>query len=489
MRIQSIKNNIVTPNNFLQSDKKETQKIDSQRNTHMSNPNLNRFDNYMAMLNRAKISFKGYYGDQQPAKKLFWNLTGRNDVYEDNWTNEHLYQVGYKKWVNASPNELLKRTPEQAMQSILTIVKPPFQYPGIPPCIYSPNYGDKWGRHANYIEINPRAIAKYDNGKVSEGLFQVMKLLPAIPPSPRSFANCILLSQVFPSTYGDGYMDGNGLYTANLHTGISRNLTSPGLYCKMGEDEQVKAFNDLAHLMGFKTGARMPLSAGQLQVQGRGFDWWKDERAYIDACKNLVDLGFDAIYFDSAKHVIDYNGYCGVGALPDFYQMQRITEAVRRETGRGDLAFIGEKCNDEYAYKEMGLTAGTHWGQADDFGSVLWESRKQKGNRDYAGGPEVSNDNDYGDIRYEQRLNRISNCLFGYDHIADKLPTYMQINDILPLSNYTNTHEQMERIKAMRGSDAWTECERHWDGIFNTDWPAQNYRNDAYHLFEHVMFR
>lgn len=483
-----IKNNIVTPNNFLQS-KKDNKKIDSQRNTLMSNPNFTRFDNYLAMLNKTQISFKGYYGDPQPAKKLFWNLTGRNDVYEDNWTNEHLYQVGFKKWVNASPNELLKRTPEQAMQSILTLTKPNDQYPGIPPCIYPPNYGDKWGRHANYIEINPRAIAKYENGKISEGLIQVMKLLPAIPPSPQSFANCIVLSQVFPSTYGDGYMDGNGLYTANLHTGISNNLTSPGLYGKMGADEQVKAFNDLAHLMGFKTATRMPLSAGQLQVQGRGFDWWKDERAYIDACKNLIELGFDAIYFDSAKHVIDYNGYCGVGALPDFCQMQRITNAVRSELGRSDIAFIGEKCNDEYAFKEMGMTAGTHWGQADDFGSVLWESRKQKSNREYAGGPEVSNDNDCGGIWYEQRLNRIANCLFGYDHIADKLPTYMQINDILPLSNYTNTHEQMERVKEMNGSDAWTECERHWDGIFNTDWPAQNYRNDVYHLFEHVMYR
>ena len=480
--------NVVTQNGFLQNKTKN--KISNETcNKNVSSLESRKFDNYIAMLNKSQISFKGYYGDPQPAKKLFWNLTGRNEVYEDNWTNEHLYQVGYKKWVNASPNELLKRTPEQAMQSILTLTKPDNQYPGIPPCIYPPNYGDKWGRHANYIEINPRAIAKYENGKVSEGLIQAMKLLPAIPPSPKSFANCIVLSQVFPSTYGDGYMDGNGLYTANLHTGISNNLTSPGLYGKMGADEQVKAFNDLAHLMGFKTAARMPLSAGQLQVKGRAFDWWKDERAYIDACKNLIELGFDGIYFDSAKHVVDYNGYCGVGSLPDYYQMQRITHAVRTELGRNDIAFIGEKCNDEYTYKEIGMTAGTDWGKADDYGSVIWESRKQRGNREYAGGPEVSNDNDYGGIWYEQRLNRLANCLFGYDNTADKLPTYMQINDILPLSNYTNTHEQMERVKEMNGSDAWTECERHWDGIFNTDWPAQNYRNDVYHIFEHVMYR
>lgn len=55
------------------------------------------FDANRAALNKSLISFKGYYGDSQPLKKLFWISTGRNDVYEDNWTNNHLYQVGTKK--------------------------------------------------------------------------------------------------------------------------------------------------------------------------------------------------------------------------------------------------------------------------------------------------------------------------------------------------------------------------------------------------------
>lgn len=67
------------------------------------------FDMNRAMLNKSLISFKGYYGDPQPLKKLFWISTGRNDVYEDNWTKDHLYQVGIKKWVNAHPAELLKQ--------------------------------------------------------------------------------------------------------------------------------------------------------------------------------------------------------------------------------------------------------------------------------------------------------------------------------------------------------------------------------------------
>ena len=80
MKVQTIKYNNVTPNNFLQSYKKDNNKIDSQRNIHISNPNVEGFADYQAMLNKSGISFKGYYGDQQPAKKLFWHLTGRNDV-------------------------------------------------------------------------------------------------------------------------------------------------------------------------------------------------------------------------------------------------------------------------------------------------------------------------------------------------------------------------------------------------------------------------
>lgn len=454
----------------------------------LENTNFSIYDKQKSLLNRMNISFKGYFGDQQPLKKLFWNLTGRNDIYEDNWTKEHIYQVGTKKWVNASPAELIKRTPEQTIQSVCTITKPEFQYPGIPSCIMSPNYGDKWGRHANYIEFNPRVLAKYENGRISEGLFGVMKMLPAVPTSPNSFANCIVLSQLYPSIYCDGVSGADSLYCTNLHCGISRNLTSDGLYGKMGADEQVKAFNDMAHLLGFKTGFRMPLSAGQLRVQGRPFDWYKDEKAFIDACTWAIELGFDSIYFDSAKHIIEYDGYAGIGTLPNKAQMSYILYKIRENTGRHDIAFIGEKCSNNYAYKEMGLTAGTDWGKADNFDSVLYETRNQSYSNEYAAGPEVSNDNDYGEASFETRLNRIKSCLYGYDYMGNKLPTYMQMHDIFPLSPYTNTHELMMLPKQMT-SNAWTECERHWDGIFNTSAAADNYRNNVYHEFEYVMYR
>lgn len=453
------------------------------------------YDAGLCALNKCFINFKSYNGDQQPLKKLFYNIAKRDTVYEDDVTNQHLYQVGTKKWVNIQPNELLKRPMEETLQSILTLTKPPAQYPGIPPCIMSPKIGgdesDKWGRHANYIEINPRIVAKYENGRLSEGLFGVMKLMTALPPSSDKIANCIVLSQLYPSFYNDGSIDNDGLYRVRMHEGISNNLTSEGLYAKMGADEQVKAFNDAAHLMGFKTGMRMPLSEGQLKIHDENFDWWHEghERSFIDACKWAIELGFDSIYFDSAKHVANPDGYRGQGKVPDFFQMQRITKTIRDETGRNDLSFVGEKCNDDDVYRRMGINAGTDWGKADDFESVRWESQKQAPNRDYAGGPEVSNDNDLGWISYEDRINRTKSCLFANDCVENKLPTYFQINDFFPLNSDTNTHSLMEYPFQAKNSGAWTECERHWDGIFNNEWYARNYTQAIYHEFEHAMYR
>lgn len=433
------------------------------------------------------ISFKGYHGDIQPAKKLFYHLTGRNSVYEDNWTKSHLYEVGIKKWINARPADLLKRTAEQAIQSICTIIKPNNQYPGIPSYIPTPNFGDKWGRNANYIEINPRILAKFEDNKATEGLLQTLKILPAIPTSSNKIANCIILSQLYPTLHADGYNNAGSLYCTNLHNGISKTLVSDNLRGKLGEDEQVKAFNDLAHIMGFKTGIRMPLSSGQLKVQNQDFNWFTHEKAYIDACCWAIELGFDAIYFDSAKHIIDKNGYIGVGNLPNRNQMAYILYEIRQKTNRNDIAFIGEKCNNEQIYKEMGFTAGTDWGKADNFKSVKWEAEKQRHSYEYASGPEVSNDNDNGALCFESRLYRINSCLFGYNNINEKLPTYMQLHDILPLSPYTNTHDLMLQAKQMEGSKAWTKCERHWDGVFNNSVEANKYKNRVYNIFENFI--
>ncbi len=456
-----------------------TQIMPMQKNQFSERPQVKNTNYSVPFMN-----FTGYYGDKQPVKKLYWITDHKTIPEHDDWTDRHIYQCGYKKWINASPEEVLKRTPAETINSIMTLAGKQ----RIPGYIPTPDiHGDNWGRYANYIEINPRLIAKYENGKVSDGLLSTMKILTLLPASKDLVPNCIILSQLYPSFYGDGTTHDETLYHINLHSGISKNLTARGLDYKMGDDEQVKAFNDLAHLLGFKTGIRMPLSSGQLNVKGNAFSWKKHEKAFIDACVWAIELGFDSIYFDSAKHIIDINGYCGIGDLPNKEQMAYILHKIREQTGRNDLSFIGEKCSDNPVYQQMGFTAGTHWGDSINIEHVKHEARKQAHSYNYAAGPEVSNDNDYGEKTLEERLIRLNSCLFGYESPNDKLPSFMQINDILPLSPYINTHQMMEHTIQMNGSDAWTECERHWDGIFRNDNDARNYTRQVYQIFSNFI--
>ena len=63
----------------------------------------------------------------------------------------------------------------------------------------------------------------------------------------------------------------------------------------------------------------------------------------------------------------------------------------------------------------------------------------------------------------------------------------MQLHDIMPLSPFYNTHDAMMKTLQMCGSNAWTECERHWDGAFNNSSEATKYRNQVYSIFENVI--
>ena len=63
----------------------------------------------------------------------------------------------------------------------------------------------------------------------------------------------------------------------------------------------------------------------------------------------------------------------------------------------------------------------------------------------------------------------------------------MQLTDIFPLSPYTNTHEQMMHAKEMQDSNAWTECERHWDKIFASGQEADNHRNNVNNIFKNII--
>jgi len=449
--------------------------------------------NCLAQYNKAFINFKGAYsGDMMPAKKLFWVVTGRNHIYRDDDINNSAWRVetecGQKAWSTYSPWDLLKRTPEQAIQAICTLNN---TY-NIPDYIGTPNYGDNWGRRANYIEINPRLLAKPSEGyRMSEGLLNTIKLLPAIPPSTRSIPNCILLSQIYPTMngYGDGYTSDVGIYCVDFKSGISKSLTSEALEragYRMSDEEQVKAFNDLAHFRGFKTGARLPISEGQMSIQGHPFNWDKDWDTYIDACCDLVNLGFDCIYIDSGKHVGNWQmeHYQGVGRVPEFHQMQYITNEVRRRTGRGDIAFVAEKTDTHPRYEEMGYTAGTDWGVADDFNNLIHEYEKQAWNTRYAAGPIISDDNDNGAMSYEQRLNRTRNALHCFADTNSKLPVYFQMHDILPLSEYLNTHQTMMES---RNTSTNGTVESHYDNIFSHSDAARNHTMDVYREFESIM--
>ena len=231
----------------------------------------------------------------------------------------------------------------------------------------------------------------------------------------------------------------------------------------------------------------MLLPSGQISVKGEPFNWAKHEKAYIDACIWGLELGFDAIYFDSAKHIIDKNGYCGVGDLPNKEQMAYILYKIREQTGRNDISFIGEKCDDRQIFKEMGFTAGTNWSNPDNIDSIKWDSEQQAFSKEYAAGVEVSNDNDTGNLDYQTRINRINNCLFGFNDINNKLPTFMQIHDFMPLSPEVNTHDLLLRPIQKTNSESWTECERHWDKIFAGGQGADNHRNNVNNIFKNII--
>ena len=155
---------------------------------------------------------------------------------EDNKLSKNFYWENYafhgissaynKRWLgNIVPADVLKLSVKQAIEIIATLSESGVFYDKFPNHIETPNYGDKWGRSANYIEINNRAIATMDNGCTCSGILGAIKLLTAIPPSAKSFANCIILSQIFPNIYGDGYNkspdEENSVYGLKLNIGYS----------------------------------------------------------------------------------------------------------------------------------------------------------------------------------------------------------------------------------------------------------------------------
>ena len=424
-------------------------------------------------------------------------------LHYDKWSAKHAYRALndgiLKQWIsNILPCELLKRSIKKTVESIVTLCECTTFYRKFPDEIHTPDYSDNWGRLANYIEINNRAIAQMQGNICRKGLLSAIKLLPAIPPSAKSWANCVILSQIWPNIYGDGYnkqpWEENSIYGIKLGIGYSENIIDYEKADKISPEEQFQAFNDLAHFRGLKTGFRTIISEDQLKVsrhykEDENFRWSNPEHTelYINEMVKVVNTGFEAIFVDSAKHIggYDMQNYTGVGALPGYQQMQYITDEIRRRSGCTTLSFVGEKSSDDFErYKQMGLNAGTAFIPVDDFENVKYWSTKLKYSRNYAPGVEVSNDNTEGGTTYETRLHRIRNCLFGFEYASDKLPSFMQTEDLFPLRYDTNTHHLMmcNPSYSLDGT-----AQSHWQELFAKD-DGRFYNHQVGEIFAHALF-
>ena len=390
--------------------------------------------------------------------KLLKALDEDTKLVPDTWTQDRMYISGIKKWIgNIVPVELLSRTVKDAINSIVTMCECYQFYDEFPDEILTPNYGDNWGRIANYIEINNRAIAEMKENICSKGILSTIKLLPAIPPSAKSWANCVILSQIFPNIYGDGFNKGlneeNSIYGIKLNAGYSSNIIDFSIADKISPEEQFIAFNDIAHFHGLKTGFRTVISADQIKIAhpysyDEVFSWDnpEHEELWINESVKLMNLGFEAMFVDSAKHIgyYDMGNYTGVGALPGFEQTQRMFNEIRKRSGKTTISIIGEKTSCDFGrFHTLGFTTGTAFINADNYEAVKKKSYELKYQRDYAPGVDVSDDNDTGGRSYQDRINRINTALFAYEYPSDKLASFMQMEDIFPLRYDTNTHHLM----------------------------------------------
>ena len=430
--------------------------------------------------------------------KLLDALGHNTTLHYDKWAFEHKFTAGMKSWLgDILPSEILERTVKKAVESLVTINQSGIFYREFPAEIETPNYGDNWGVRANYIEINNRTIAEMHDEKCRNGILSSIKILPAIPPSAKSWANCIILSQIFPNIYGDGYnkspQEENSIYGIKLGVGYSKNIIDFEIIEKITPQEQFKAFNDLAHFHGLKTGFRTVISADQIKVvQPNGdditFSWENQDHVnlFLESHIELINTGFEAIFIDSAKHIggYDMENYTGVGALPSYEQMQYIIHEIRSRTGNTHLSFVGEKSSGDFErYKNLGLSTGTGFIDPNDFHTVRDEAINYKYSDSYSPGVEVSNDNDTGGRSYEERLHRINNSLFAYEYPSDKLASFMQMEDLFPLRYDTNTHHLM-MTNPSYSIDKTPES--HWENLFTKD-DGRAYNKAVGELFVHAL--
>ena len=84
--------------------------------------------------------------------KLLKSLNYDTKLKMDDWTIQHQFVSGMRKWIaNIVPAELLTRSVKDAVESLVTLSQDGIFYDKFPDVIDSPNYGDNWGVSANYI--------------------------------------------------------------------------------------------------------------------------------------------------------------------------------------------------------------------------------------------------------------------------------------------------------------------------------------------------
>ncbi|MEI7474286.1 MAG: hypothetical protein WCK67_05855 [bacterium] len=486
---------------------------------------------YNNKMNLSAIHFGAniHKSDNEPSLKKFLAFIKPGSDYKyssDFLKNHEFHAVGgndWKKWIHASAPELLKRKTADAVGDIFNIAD--FKAANVDK-IKTPDYGDKWGRFANYIEIIPRALGKpvkdpncNTNFLMRDGIMGLVKMIPAIPANPSGVANCILMPGIFPVSYGDGYANGfnesSSLYTHDFKFNAKtqtfdysadlfpEKLENNGV--KMSKRDLIKASNDLAHVKGLKTGVFMVISEDQMKINGQNFRWGAIEvddgkggkikttgkEMFIKACCQAVEDGYDAIYFDSAKHIGGYNknkfpegkmpedhwnyyefwdkgNYAGVGVLPTYNEMQEITNEIRQRTGKGDVAFIGERCEEnENRYGNMGLNAGL--GQIPAEAKCIKEAAdKQKHSDRFATGPAASDDNtDY--LPNETRIHKVHDVLLE-NNGEKRLPSLETMADLFPMN--ISVHDLMQHN--VQCSDGKTS-DSHYDNLFPSDDNTKNF--------------
>ena len=88
-----------------------------------------------------------------------------------------------------------------------------------------------------------------------------------------------------------------------------------------------------------------------------------------------------------------------------------------------------------------------------------------------------------GGRTYEERLNRINSILFGYEYPSDKLPSFMQMEDLFPLRYDTSTHELMMTNPSF-STDGTKES--HWENLFTKD-DGRAYNAKVCELFAYAL--